>query len=355
MTSRRPTTCIPFALQSPNCPLSPLASTIYICCGALQLAYHLSPPATTESSNMASTEVISKQYVPLTCHGHSRPVTHLSFSGIVGNTDDEYYLISACKDNNPMLRDGITGDWIGTFFGHKGAVYQARLSPDAIYAATASADFTARVWDTHTGEALWTLQHNHIVRAVAFPPGSSNLLATGGMEKKLRIFELPNVAPPIPGAPATGAEPTVITADQAFEIGPGVHQGNIKAIVWTRDPNILVTAADDKMIRWWDLQTRSVVKEQPVSGDIGSCEFTTPGAATDIGGGLPVLTIAAGKTVYFYGGQNSSTLLKSIELPYEVASVALHAGQRKFVTGGTKDTWAKVYNYDTEEEIGELT
>jgi len=34
---------------------------------------------------------------------------------------------------------------IGTFFGHKGAVYQARLSPDTATAATASADFTAYV------------------------------------------------------------------------------------------------------------------------------------------------------------------------------------------------------------------
>lgn len=34
---------------------------------------------------------------------------------------------------------------IGTFFKHKGAVYQARLSPDAATAATASADFTAYV------------------------------------------------------------------------------------------------------------------------------------------------------------------------------------------------------------------
>ncbi|RDW62278.1 hypothetical protein BP5796_09510 [Coleophoma crateriformis] len=290
---------------------------------------------------------ISRQYVPLTCHGHSRPVTHLSFSG--AKAEDEYYMISACKDNNPMLRDGVTGDWIGTFFGHKGAVYQARLSPDSNTAATASADFTARVWDTHSGETVSILQHNHIVRAVAFPPENSTLLATGGNEKKLRIFDL---TPQANGASNSSPDGEVIPAERGYEVGPGVHQGTIKAIVWTRDPNILVTAADDKMIRWWDLRTREVVQEQKVEGEIGSCEFTnTPTTADAIGGGLPVLTIAAGKTVYFYGGQDSTTLLKSISLPYEVAGVALHPVQRKIVTGGIKDTWAKVYDYDTEQEI----
>lgn len=33
--------------------------------------------------------------VPLTCHGHSRPVTHLSFSPV--GDDEQYYLISGCK------------------------------------------------------------------------------------------------------------------------------------------------------------------------------------------------------------------------------------------------------------------
>ena len=95
------------------------------------------------------------------------------------------------------------------------------------------------------------------------------------------------------------------------------------------------------------------MQEQSFQGDIGSCELTNvPSDPSDIGAGLPVLTIAAGKTIYFYSGHDARTLLKSVVLPYEVASAALHPGQRKFVTGGIKDTWAKVYDYDSELELG---
>ena len=80
--------------------------------------------------------------VPLVAPGHTRPVTHLSFSPLLD--DGTYLLISSCKDGNPMLREW-TGDWIGTFVGHKGAVWSTKLSPDGSRAASGSADFTACV------------------------------------------------------------------------------------------------------------------------------------------------------------------------------------------------------------------
>ncbi|WPH03255.1 Hypothetical protein R9X50_00613200 [Acrodontium crateriforme] len=285
--------------------------------------------------------------VPLTCHGHSRPITHVSFSSLLASsgTASQYYMISACKDNNPMLRDGLTGDWIGTFIGHKGAVWSARLSEDATIAATGSADFSAKVWDTFTGETLHTLQHNHIVRAVAFPPHDRpQILATGGMEKKLRVFDLSRAST----NGATNGTPAVDTTP-FYEVGAGEHQAAIKSIIWSRDPNILTTAADDKKIRWWDLRAQTQIASHEIDGLPGSCELNGSLNGNPHDGGT--VSVAAGKNIYFFDGARPGQLVKHIKTNKEVASVALNGEAKRFVTGSPGDTWVHVWDYESESEL----
>lgn len=215
----------------------------------------------------------------------------------------------------------------------------------------------SKVWDTHTGECLHTLQHSHIVRAVAFPAQPRpQILATGGFEKKLRIFDLSRSS----GSGSNSASSSPTTPDgmsgntqinpvntPSYEIGPGVHSGAIKSIVWGTDLNILITASDDKNMRWWDLRSRSPIASHTLDGLVGSCELNSLSSAPMD----PVLSVAAGKSAYFFSGTQPGQLLKTVKTPYDIASVALHAEQRKFVTGGSGDTWVRVYDFDEEAEL----
>ena len=77
------------------------------------------------------------------CSGHTRPVCHITYSAV---TDDSYWFVSSCHDGKPMLRNGETGDWVGTFEGHKGAVYCSQMDATATKVVTASGDYYAKVW-----------------------------------------------------------------------------------------------------------------------------------------------------------------------------------------------------------------
>ncbi|TFK55271.1 WD40 repeat-like protein [Heliocybe sulcata] len=261
--------------------------------------------------------------VPLVAPGHTRPVTHLSFSPILD--DGSYLLVSSCKDGNPMLREW-TGDWIGTFLGHKGAVWNTKLSLDGSRAASASADFTAKYWDTFSGEVLHSFPHNHIVRTVAIAPKSPHLL-TGGQEKKVRIFDL--------ARPET--EPDFLL-DSASSTS---HDGTVKSVVWA-DPTTGVSAGEDGQIKWWDLRTRQLIDQMPFDGPITSMEYSAP---------LKRLVVTSGKTVAFIPGQRPiPQQTYSLQLPYAPSSASIHPLlQDRFVTGSTSDEWVRVHGMNGEE------
>ncbi|KAI8920846.1 WD40-repeat-containing domain protein [Powellomyces hirtus] len=256
--------------------------------------------------------------IPLTCTGHTRPVVDLAFSSFTYSGD--FFLISACKDSIPILRRGNTGDWVGSFQGHKGAVWSTRLSSDATKSVTGSADFTAKVWNNLTGQATITVPHSHVVRCVDMSPDGRYVL-TGGYEKKIRLFDLQTDASRGP----------IRQLEQCDNI--------IKTALMDAD-NGLVFAGDGKMLRVWDLRTSAQVSFRQFDHDITSLRVSN-----DRG----MIICTSGKQVFFYNALTSA-LVKSFTTTIETASASLHPDGSRLVVGGISDLWVRVYDWATGQE-----
>ncbi|KAJ8478187.1 hypothetical protein OPV22_021914 [Ensete ventricosum] len=259
-----------------------------------------------------------KMAVPLVCHGHSRPVVDLFYSPV---TPDGFFLISASKDASPMLRNGETGDWIGTFGGHKGAVWSCCLDTNALRAASGSADFSAKVWDAITGNELHSFEHKHIVRACAFSE-DTHLLLTGGIEKILRAFDLNR-----PDAPP-----------REIDKSPG----SIRTVAWLHsDQTILSSCTDIGGVRLWDVRSGKIVQTLETKSPVTSAEVSQDGR---------YITTADGSSVKFWDA-NHFGLVKSYNMPCTVESASLEPKDgNKFVAGG-EDMWVHVLDFHTGIEI----
>ena len=232
-----------------------------------------------------------------------------------------------------MLRDGASGDWIGTFVGHKGAVWSCRLDPSGSLAATASGDFSVQVWDAITGKSLYQFPHKHIVKSCDFSP-NSKWLATGGHEGIVRIYPLPN------------SSPLEIVQDPSKKIA-------ISKLSWLTNTTLLAGCADGS-VRFWeipeDTKTAPTAPSHMLHTD-GS-EVRDMEVTTLTGSGNKVLTVAAGKTVYFFNLEDR-TCMKKYEMPIhfrDEGGASLHPSGTKFVAGGS-DLWVRVFDFSTGKEL----
>lgn len=255
--------------------------------------------------------------IPLTCSGHTRPVVHLDFNRDI--TECGYFLISACKDGNPMLRQGDTGDWVGTFEGHKGAVWGVALNKNATLAASGAADFSGKVWNASNGEELHSFKHKHIVKTVSFDENSNHLI-TGSNEKLIRVYDLsqPNAEP------------------QSFS----GHGGPLKRALFCRNDKYVISGAEDKTLRLWD---RSIGQE------VQRIEFNAHPNSIELSADYNILTVTHGTSVSFWETETLKKL-KEITVPTSVSTASLHPDKHIFVCAG-EDFKMYKYDYITGNEI----
>ena len=267
-----------------------------------------------------------------------------------------------------MLRDGSTGDWIGTFAGHKGAVWSCRMDPTGYLAATASGDFSVQVWDAITGKSWRSYPHSHIVKTVDFSPNSEQIV-TGGHEGLVRVFDLTkndddDHHQADNAATISDAECTRPTLEFAMDPKDKVV---ITKANWLSNTVVLVGGNDGK-VRCFDITqqeygkpgTPSFVLETKANAEIRDMEVRqaadTNAAVTQesaFSTSPSVLTVAAGDSVYFFDLDTTQTLLKSHKMPIHFRNeggASLHPNGTRFVAGGS-DLWVRVFDYQTGREL----
>lgn len=268
--------------------------------------------------------------IPIVCPGHTRPLAELQFCAVQEDGCARTFLVSACHDKMPMLRDAETGDWIGTFAGHKGAVWSCRLDPAGLLAGTASGDFSVQVWDAVTGKTLWEFPHKHIVKTLDFSEDSTRL-ATGGHEGLLRIYNLTS---------NEVEQQTPLTIPQRPD-----KKITISKCVWLDDDTV-VAAGSDGGIRFWNVNSQPGEKPTrilTVDAEIRDMELSAD---------KRMLTVAAGTKVSFFD-LTKMALVKSHKMPIhfrEEGGATLHPSGTKFVAGGS-DLWVRVFDFETGAEL----
>jgi WD40 repeat protein len=135
-------------------------------------------------------------------------------------------------------------DWRLILAGHEGRVFSAAFSPDGARIVTASADYTARIWDAATGKDITVLRrHEGSVASAAFSPDGARIVTASG-DNTARIWDA-----------ATGKEIMVLRG----------HEGSLRSAAFSPDGARIVTASGDNTARIWDVHFATMSTSDLVS------------------------------------------------------------------------------------------
>ncbi|KAG7290353.1 Nuclear distribution protein PAC1-2 [Staphylotrichum longicolle] len=193
-----------------------------------------------------------------TLAGHDHSVSAVRFLPTTSSPQTgDALLVSAGGDKTLRLWDAATGSCLRTLQGHAGWVRAVCPSPDGRYLLSAGSDQTARLWDVSPAAGadpesrLVLAGHENGIRCCAFAPPASypHLAAMAGVKK-----------PPPLGSGlefmATGARDKMIKLwdgrGVCFKTLVG-HDNWVSALVFHPGGRFLLSVADDKTLRCWDL------------------------------------------------------------------------------------------------------
>ncbi|TPQ49555.1 hypothetical protein C2U72_17905, partial [Prosthecomicrobium hirschii] len=275
-----------------------------------------------------------------------RPITALALSPN-GRT------LAAATDAGLTLWDGQSGRLVRSISGHKGPVNAVSFAPSGLSIVSGSGDQSLRLWDTGSGQSLWThtmaREWIYTIYAAAVSPdgqtiaygGTGNVLAllnaaTGQELKTVGVFDdaVRAVAFAPNGREVAAAGKSLvkiwdsITGLQTLAIG---HPVRVHSIAFSPDGRSLAAGLDSGDIQIWELPGGKALRL--LTGHYGSVRalaFAPDGR-----------TLASGSgdlSVRLWDPKRGSEIWRELGHADTVTSLVFTRDGRQLITGGLDGT-----------------
>jgi WD40 repeat protein len=164
--------------------------------------------------------------------GHRTGITGLAFH------PDGRILASASTDWTLRLWDIDTGQGIRVFSGHEASVDGVAFAPDGRTIASASDDMTVRLWEVASARQIATLRgHTLNVRGVAFSP-DGRTLASASADRSVRLWD--------------------VKTCRCVAVLRG-HGAAVHSVAFSPNGRRIASASGDMAVRLWDVATEQEV------------------------------------------------------------------------------------------------
>ncbi|XP_055906860.1 U3 small nucleolar RNA-associated protein 15 homolog [Eupeodes corollae] len=103
---------------------------------------------------------------------------------------DGRLLVAGDEQGSVKLFDTTSKNVLRLFKGHKGPTHRTFFTPDLLHIASFSDDKTVKLWDIASEKVVHTYnEHIDYIRAGCVNPASSNLIVSGGYDKKINFYD----------------------------------------------------------------------------------------------------------------------------------------------------------------------
>jgi len=308
---------------------------------------------------------------PLVLKGHERSITQVKY-----NREGDL-LFSCSKANFPCVWYADSGERLGTYNGHNGAVNSCDVNFDTTKLITGSGDAVVKLWDVETGQQIHSLPPKVSVRIVEFAEGDNQFLALTdnvmGSPSTIsiystndyhRISELPIKDTKIMYAMWGPLNKTIITAGQDGKIRVydsdtstliqenSDHTKAINKMQFDKDKFTFITSSLDQTAKLYDTKTLKALKTYETGRPVNCASISPIKEHVIIGGGQAAESVTTQKMdssqfkVRFFH-KIFTDELGSIPGHFgPVDTLAFSPDGRSFVSGGW-DGYVRIHHFDS--------